>query len=77
MRINQQATLTSVPSTLGDKNPPKYVRGGAVLLEKLPNQALPNTLNLWDRPIYQTPKKEYVRPGANDFLNVKSVGVRT
>ena len=36
------------------------------------HEALPPTLSIWDRPVYQSPKQEYVRPGAMDFMKVKS-----
>jgi hypothetical protein len=36
------------------------------------NEALPPTLSIWDRPVYQSPKQEYVRHGAMDFMKVKS-----
>ena len=36
------------------------------------HEALPPTLSIWDRPVYQSPKGEYVRQGAMDFMKVKS-----
>ena len=36
------------------------------------NEALPPTLSIWDRPVYQSPKQEYVRHGAMNFMKVKS-----
>lgn len=36
------------------------------------NEALPPTLSIWDRPIYQPPKEQCARPGAMDYKKVKS-----
>lgn len=36
------------------------------------HEALPPTLSIWDRPMYQPPKEQCVRPGAMDFIKVKS-----
>ena len=39
------------------------------------NEALPTTLSIWDRPVYQPPSMNTPRPGANDHLNIKRRGV--
>ena len=39
------------------------------------NEALPSTLSIWDRPVYQPPSMNTPRPGANDHLNIKRRGV--
>jgi hypothetical protein len=64
-------------SPLTDKNPKRYVSGGAVLMPKLPGQALPNKSNIWDRTTYRTGDGEIaqqMRPGADDHLQMKSRG---
>jgi len=63
-----------------DINPRRYVRGGAVLLPKLPGMALPQTENLFKRPSYVIGDGERMqsgRPGSEDFLKIKSMGYRT
>ena len=60
---------------LTDKNPPRYVRGGAVLMPKLKGAALPNKSNIWDRTTYRTGDGEVfqqMRPGAEDALKCQS-----
>jgi|VirMetMinimDraft_7_1064189.scaffolds.fasta_scaffold32649_4 hypothetical protein len=64
-------------SPLTDKNPKRYVSGGAVLMPKLPGAALPNKSNIWDRTTYRTGDGEIaqqMRPGADDHLQMKSRG---
>ena len=73
MRVNPQTGLGSFAMTTGDKVH-KKIRTGAVLLAKAPNAATPKSLNIWEQPTYK-PEQGYVRPGANDFLSVKSKGV--
>lgn len=77
MRVNVHNSSTAFWPQGKDKNPPSYVRGGAVLMPKDPNAAQPNTTSLWDQPVYVPPKNGPVRIGANDFLAVKSKGYRT
>lgn len=36
------------------------------------HEALPPTFSIWERPIYQPPKNDCARPGALDFMKVKS-----
>ena len=65
---------------LTDKNPPRYVRGGAVLMPKLKGAALPNKSNIWDRTTYRTGDGEIaqqMRPGAEDALRLPSRGFST
>ena len=67
-------------SPLTDKNPKRYVSGGAVLMPKLPGQALPNKSNIWDRTTYRTGDGEIaqqMRPGAEDALRLPSRGFST
>lgn len=40
--------------------------------EKLPGEAPPTTISIWHHPVYQPPKMETPRPGANDHLNIRS-----
>ena len=40
--------------------------------EREEHEALPPTLSIWDRPIYQPPKEQCARPGAMDYKKVKS-----
>jgi len=39
---------------------------------RVENEALSNAINIWNQPVYQPPKNEFVRPGALDFKKVKS-----
>ena len=62
---------------LTDKNPARYVRGGAVLMPKLKGAAPPNKLNIWDRTTYRTGDGEVfqqMRLGAEDALRLPSRG---
>lgn len=72
MRVNKEATLGSFPRSTGDKEQKKY-RTGFVPLQKDPDAVQAPAMNLWERPVYK-PQEGYVRPGANDFLSVKSKG---
>jgi hypothetical protein len=74
MRVNPNAGLAAVPNKLGDKNPARYVRGGYVPMEKGPNAVAAPAMNLWERPVYKPDNSKYIRPGANDFLTIKSRG---
>lgn len=75
MRVNKQAPLASFAVSFNEKNPKRYVAGGALLTPKDPNAALPNTISVWEQPTYVPPKAALLRPGADDFLNIKSRGV--
>ena len=79
LRENRQS-LSHVLPPLSDKNPKRYVSGGAVLMPKLPNQALPNKSNIWERNTYRTGDGEVlqqIRPGAEDALRLPSRGFKT
>ena len=39
------------------------------------HEALPPTFSIWERPVYQPPRMETPRPGANDHLSIKRRGV--
>ena len=76
LRVNQE-NPTHALAPKNDKNPKRYVRGGAVLLPKLPGQALPPSGNLFERPVYvpgDGERMQAARAGASDFLNVQSRG---
>jgi hypothetical protein len=76
LRINQENPAHAMaPYT--DKNPPTYVRGGAVLLPKRLGQALPANNNLFKRDTYVVGDGERMqsgRPGADDHFKYKSRG---
>jgi hypothetical protein len=74
MRVNPEVGLGSFAQTTGDKAH-KKVRTGFVPLPKDPDAAPPNKMSLWERGFYESPKQGYVRPGANDFLSIRSKGV--
>ena len=77
-RVNRHATLGALPSTLGDKNPPRYARGGAVLMERTEDMATPRTFNhMKDGQVYVPEKSEPVRAGATDALKLPSRGYKT
>ena len=40
--------------------------------QKAENEALSNTINIWEQPVYQPPKDYCARNGALDFKKVKS-----
>ena len=76
LRENRQS-LSHVLPPLSDKNPKRYISGGAVLMPKLPGQALPNKSNIWERSTYRTGDGEVfqqMRPGAEDALKFQSRG---
>ena len=76
LRVNQNNPAHAL-APLADKNPKRYVRGGAVLLPKLPGQALPPGENLFERDTYKIGDGERMqsgRPGADDHLKIKSRG---
>lgn len=76
LRINQNNPAHAL-APRSDKNPAKYVRGGAVLMPKLPGQAMPPSDDLFRRPAYvpgDGERMQATRPGSEDFLNIKSVG---
>jgi len=74
MRVNPKATLESFSNTTGDKAQAKE-RTGFVPSKRDPDAVPPATNSLWAQPVYVSPKTEYVRPGANDFLKYKSRGL--
>jgi hypothetical protein len=77
-RVNRSATLGALPSTLGDKNPSKYARGGVVLMERTDDMASPRTFNhMKDGQVYIPERMESVRPGATDALRLPSRGYPT
>ena len=77
-RVNGYATLGALPSTLGDKNPPRYARGGAVLMERTEDMATPRTFNhMKDGQVYAPEKSDPVRAGATDALKLPSRGYPT
>jgi len=79
LRENRQS-LSHVLPPLSDKNPKRYISGGAVLMPKLKGAALPNKSNIWDRTTYRTGDGEVfqqMRPGADDHLKCLSRGFRT
>ena len=74
MRVNPPATLTLFTNTTGDKAHAKE-RTGFVPSRRDPDAAPPAINSLWAQPVYVSPKAEYVRLGANDFLKYKSRGM--
>jgi len=40
--------------------------------KKLPGEAPPLTISIWQQPVYQPPKEESHRRGSMDFKKVKS-----
>ena len=78
MRVNKNATLAALPSTLGDKNPPRYVRGEPLLIERTEDMAAPRTFNhMKDGLVYVPEKSDPVRAGAMDAFKVQSRGYPT
>ena len=73
MRVNNHTTLTSFPSTTGDKAHMK-LRTGFVSTAKDPNAVPPPSLSLWHQPVYKPENLTPMRPGADDHLKFKSVG---
>ena len=73
-RVNATAPLGAFVGTTGDKEQVKY-RTGYKPSDKDPDAVPPATNSLWAQPVYVSPKAEYVRPGANDFLKYKSRGL--
>lgn len=75
LRENKQNLSHVLPLT--DKNPKRYVSGGAVLLPKLPGRAMPNTSDIFARGTYSVGDGERMqsgRPGADDHFKYKSHG---
>lgn len=72
-RVNRETTLGSFCNTTGDKEHKKY-RVGALLMPKADDVVPPPQMSVWERPVYQPDNSHYVRPGANDFLKIKSKG---
>jgi hypothetical protein len=73
LRVNPHNTLESFQNTTGDKAHMKE-RTGFVPSRRDPDAVPPATNSLWSQPVYVPPKQGYVRPGANDFLTIKSRG---
>jgi hypothetical protein len=73
LRVNPEATLESFTPTTGDKAHAR-IRTGFVPSVKAPDAVPPPQMNLWDRGVYKPDNSGYVRPGANDFLKLKSRG---
>jgi hypothetical protein len=73
LRVNPRSTLASFVSTTGDKAQASE-RTGFVPSVKPPNAAPPPQMNIWKRDTYKPEPQGYVRPGANDFLAIKSRG---
>jgi hypothetical protein len=38
------------------------------------NEAMPNTIDIFNLPAYVPPPPPPVRPGANDHMNIRSIG---
>ena len=79
LRVNQHNPAHAL-APMNDKNPKRYVSGGAVLMPKLKGAALPNKSNIWDRTTYRTGDGEIaqqMRPGADDALKLPSRGFST
>lgn len=74
MRVNPTATLESFIPTTGDKVHAKY-RTGFVPSQKDPDAVPAPAINIWEQPVYKPEPQGYQRPGANDFLSVKSKGL--
>lgn len=73
-RVNRSAPAHVAPTFLGDKNPKRYVSGGPLLMERTPDMATPPGINIKTQPVYVPPKREAMRPGADDHLKYKSLG---
>ena len=43
--------------------------------EKLPGEAEPPAISIWRQPVYQPPTMATPRPGAYDYLKVRSKGI--
>lgn len=79
LRVNQHNPAHAL-APLTDKNPKRYVRGGAVLLPKLKGAATPATESIWNRTTYRTGDGEIaqqMRPGAQDAMKLPSRGFAT
>ena len=73
LRVNPPSTLSSFNNRTGEKEQVKY-RTGFVPSVKDPKAVPAPAMNLWEYPVYVSPKNEYMRPGADDHLKFKSVG---
>ncbi len=78
MRVNRYATLGALPSALGDKNPPRYAKGGAVLMERTEDMAGPRTFNHMKdgqgAPLRVLLGREWRVAGVTRFGNARLVG---
>ncbi len=43
--------------------------------EKLLGEAEPPTISIWKQPVYKPPQMATPRPGADDHLKVRSLGI--
>jgi hypothetical protein len=74
LRVNQENPAHAL-APLTDKNPPRYVRGGARLMIKLKGAATPANQSVWNRDTYRTGDGEIaqqMRLGAQDFMKCVS-----
>ena len=76
-KVNKTVGLGAFAQTLGEKNAPRYVRGGPVLLQKHPDAVKPQSTNVWGQPVYVSERPIPTRPGADDHMKFKSLGDRT
>jgi hypothetical protein len=80
MRVNARNPNAAFMPRGPDKNPARYVRGGAKLLPRPNGQATAPANNVWQRGSYRVGDGEtfqQMRPGASDHLKCKSFGQRT
>ena len=73
MKVNKSVGLGTFAQTAGDLGQVK-VRRGYVPVERDPDLVRAPTSSLWQRDSYVPPKNEYMRPGADDHLSIKSRG---
>ena len=76
-KVNKTVGLGSFAQTLGQKNAPRYVRGGPVLMVKDPSAVKSPNTSVWEQPVYVSERPIPTRPGADDHLKFKSLGDRT
>ena len=79
LRENRENPMHAMAAPI-DKNPPRYVRGGAVLLPRLKGAATPANQNIWDRGTYRVGDgevRQVLRPGSQDAMKLPSKGFST
>jgi len=79
LRVNQHNPAHAL-APMSDKNPKRYVSGGAILMPKLPGAATVNQDSIWNRNTYRTGDGEIfqqMRPGAEDAMKLPSRGFST